>query len=219
MLDSLPDRPGVLDIGCGSGMQTVELARICPSCRVTAVDVHRSYLDALARKAGAAGVEERVTVVQASMDDLPFDDATFDVLWAEGSVFIAGFGEGLGLWRHLLRPEGALCLTEAIWFTDHLSPEAAAFWNECYPAITTVEKTCAIAEDAGYEVVATFPLPGSAWWDDYYDPLLERLPDLEAAAAGDPDAEALVAFSQREIGMHREHGDEYGYAFFVLKSR
>jgi hypothetical protein len=68
-------------------------------------------------------------------------------------------------------------------------------------------------------LMATFLLPASVWWDDYYTPLLERLPDLKKAAAGDPDAEALVAFSKREIEMHREHKEEYGYAFFILRSR
>ncbi|WP_067051062.1 class I SAM-dependent methyltransferase [Methanofollis ethanolicus] len=217
MLKDLPDRPEILDIGCGSGMQTIELARICPNCHVTAVDIHQPYLDDLARKAATAGVGDRITTVRASMDDLPFEDATFDVLWAESSIFVVGFEEGLRSWKRLLRPDGSFCLTEAVWFTDHPSPEAAAFWNESYPAIKMVQETSAIAESAGYEVVATFPLPGSAWWDDYYTPLIERLPDLKKAAAGDPDAEALVAFSEREIEMHREHGGEYGYQFFILK--
>ena len=219
MLKNLPDRPAILDIGCGAGMQTIELARICPECRITAVDIHQPYLDDLARKARAAGVGDRITTVRASMDDLPFEDASFDVLWAESSIFIVGFEEGLRMWKRLCRPGGYLCLSEAVWFTDHPSPEAAEFWSECYPAITSVEKTCTKAENAGYEVVATFPLPGSVWWDNYYSPLIERLPDLKRAAAGDPDAEALVAFSEREIEMHREHGDEYGYQFFILRSR
>jgi hypothetical protein len=94
-----------------------------------------------------------------------------------------------------------------------------AFWNECYPAITTVPGTCAKAENAGYEVIATFPLPASVWWDNYYTPLIKRLPDLKTAAAGDPDREALVAFSEREIEMHRKHKEEYGYQFFILRSR
>lgn len=153
------------------------------------------------------------------MDDMPFEDAAFDVLWAEGSIFVVGFEKGLRLWKRHLRPGGYLCLTESVWFTDRPSPEAVAFWNDCYPAIKTVPETCAIAENAGYEVVATFPLPGSVWWDHYHTPLLERLPDLKKAAAGDPDAEACVALSEREITMHREHGDEYGYEFFILKSR
>jgi hypothetical protein len=130
-----------------------------------------------------------------------------------------GFEEGLSMWKRLLRPGGYACVTEAVWFTDEPSPEAVAFWNDCYPAIASVEKTRAKAERAGYEVVATFRLPGSVWSDNYYTPLEKRLPDLKEAAAGNPDAESFVAFSEREIAMYREHGDEYGYVFFILKSR
>jgi ubiquinone/menaquinone biosynthesis C-methylase UbiE len=219
MLKNLPERPEVLDIGCGSGMQTIELARRCRSGRITAVDIHRPYLDDLARRAAKAGVGDRVTTVRASMDDLPFEDAAFDVLWAESCIFIVGFEEGLRSWKRLLRPDGYLCLTEAVWFTDHPSPEAAALWNDCYPAITAAQENCAIARSAGYEVVATFPLPGSVWWDNYYMPLQKRLPKLKKAAAGNPDAEAHVAFSEREIEVYREHGDEYGYQFFILRRR
>lgn len=219
MLNNLPDQPKILDIGCGAGMQTIELARICPDGHVTAVDIHQPYLDDLARKAAAAGVGDRITTLQASMDDLPFEDASFDIIWAESSIFIVGFGEGLKSWKRLLRPGGYLCVTEAVWFTDLPSPEAVAFWDDCYPAITSVSENGAIAEGAGYDVITTFPLPGSVWWDNYYTPLLERLPDLKASAAGDPDKEALVAFSEREIAMHREHGDEYGYQFFILRRR
>ncbi|NVO67941.1 class I SAM-dependent methyltransferase [Methanofollis tationis] len=219
MLKDLPERPEILDIGCGSGMQTIELARICPDCHITAVDIHQPYLDDLARKAAAAGVGDRITTVRASMDDLPFEDASFDVLWAESSIFIVGFEEGLLSWKRLLRPGGSLCLTEAVWFTDRPSPEAVAFWNDCYPAIKQATETAAIAENAGYEVFATFRLPGSVWWDNYYMPLQKRLPDLKKEAAGNPDAEAHVAFSEREIEVYREHGSEYGYAFFVLRRR
>ena len=219
MLKNLPDHPEILDIGCGAGMQTVELARLCPDCHVTAGDIHQPYLDDLSQKAAEAGVGEKITTLQASMDDLPFEDASFDVLWAESSIFIVGFGEGLNMWKRLLRPGGYLCVSEAVWFTTQPSPEAVAFWHECYPAITTVSENGAMAEHAGYEVIGTFPLPGSVWWDNYYTPLEGRLPDLKKAAAGYPDAEMLVGFSEREIEMHREHGDEYGYQFFILKSR
>jgi len=219
MLNDLPDRPEILDIGCGGGMQTIELARICQNCHITAVDIHQPYLDDLAAKAEAAGVGDRITTVRASMDDLPFEDAAFDVLWAESSIFVVGFEQGLLSWKRLLRPGGYVCLTEAVWFTDRPSPEAVAFWNDCYPAIKQVRETAAIAEKAGYEVVDTFRLPGSAWWDNYYMPLQKRLPELKKMAAGNPDAEAQVAFSEREIEIYREHGSEYGYEFFILRSR
>jgi ubiquinone/menaquinone biosynthesis C-methylase UbiE len=216
MLADLPARPEILDIGCGAGMQTVELARTCPGCRITATDIYQPFLDDLARRSAAAGVRDRIITFRASMDDLPFPDGSFDVLWAEGSIFIVGFREGLASWKRLLRPGGYLCLTEAAWFTDTPSPEAAAFWNECYPAITTVAVNRAIAEDAGYEVVATFPLPASAWWD-YYLQVLKRIEDLRPNIAGNPDAEAQIEFAEREIAIYREHADEYGYEFFILR--
>jgi ubiquinone/menaquinone biosynthesis C-methylase UbiE len=217
MLADLATRPEILDIGCGTGMQTTELARICPGCRITAVDVHQPYLDELTRRAATAGVEERITTIRASMDDLPFPDATFDVLWAEGSIFVVGFAEGLASWQRLLRPGDYLCLTEAVRFTKNPSPGVVAFWNECYLAITTVRENRAIAERTGYDVVATFPLPESAWWENYYIPLSEQLADLRAATAGDPDAKTLINFSEQEIAIFREHADEYGYEFFILQ--
>ena len=219
MLTGLPARPEILDIGCGSGMQTVELARTCRDCRITAVDVHQPYLDHLARSAAAAGVGDRIATVRTSMDDLPFDDTSFDVLWAEGSIFVIGFSEGLASWKRLLRPGGYLCLTEAAWFTDTPSPEAAAFWNDCYPAIKTVAANRAIAEDAGYEVVATFPLPKSAWWENYYVPVLKRIEDLRPKVAGNPEAEAQIEFAERESAVYREHAAEYGYEFFILRKK
>src|SRR5690606_28915273 len=153
----------------------------------------------------SAGVGDRITILRASMDDLPFPDASFDVLWAEGSIFIVGFREGIDSWRRLIRAGGWLCLTEAGSFTGHPPPEAAAFWNDCYPAIKTVPETCAIAEDAGYEVVATFPLPKSAWWENYYVPVLKRIEDLRPKVAGNPEAEAQIEFAERETAVYREH--------------
>ena len=219
MLADLPARPEILDIGCGSGMQTIELARICLGCRIIAIDIHRPYLDWLAGRIASAGVGERVATIQASMDNLPFPNASFDILWAEGSIFIVGFEKGLASWKRLLRPGGYLCLTEAAWFTDTPSPEAAAFWNECYPAIMTVADNRAAAEAAGYEVVATFPLPASAWWENYYVQVLKRIEDLRPNVASNPDAEMQIEFAEHEIVVYRGHADEYGYQFFILRRK
>ena len=49
-------RGRILDIGCGSGMQTLTLARICPECRITASDLHQPFLDDLTARAENAGV-------------------------------------------------------------------------------------------------------------------------------------------------------------------
>ena len=218
-LSGLPARPEILDIGCGAGMQTIELARLCPGCRITAVDIHQPFLAQFISEAASAGVDGRINIVQASMEALPFPDKTFDLIWAEGSIFIIGFAEGLNFWRRLLRSGGYLCLTESVWFTENPSPEALSFWNECYPAIGPVTKNCAIAEDAGYRVVAAFPLPDSAWWDNYYAHVLRRIDDLLPEVAGNPGAMAQIEFARREIEIFRKHAGEYGYEFFILQKK
>ncbi|MCK9278769.1 MAG: 50S ribosomal protein L11 methyltransferase, partial [Methanoculleus sp.] len=34
----------ILDVGCGKGVQTMALARLCPSCRIIATDIHQPFL-------------------------------------------------------------------------------------------------------------------------------------------------------------------------------
>jgi tRNA G46 methylase TrmB len=43
-LPILPEYSAILDIGCGSGMRTIDIARLCPKARITAVDVYLPFL-------------------------------------------------------------------------------------------------------------------------------------------------------------------------------
>jgi len=57
-LKEIAPHPRILDIGCGSGAQTLELARLC-SCDIVAVDQHQPFLDILRQKAVSEGVERK----------------------------------------------------------------------------------------------------------------------------------------------------------------
>lgn len=60
-----------LDIGCGPGFFTRELARLVgPQGRVIAVDLQRGMLDLLARTIRGTGIEERIQLHQCSADSL-----------------------------------------------------------------------------------------------------------------------------------------------------
>jgi len=71
-------------------MQTLTLARLCPDCMITASDIHQPFLNDLTLMAKNAGLDGRIVTHQVSMDNLPFEEASFDIIWSEGSAFIMG---------------------------------------------------------------------------------------------------------------------------------
>lgn len=218
LLPGLPPHPAIPDIGCGSGKQTLVLARLAPDARVIAVDIFQQVLDTLDARAGKAGVADRIKTVRASMDALPFPPGSFDLIWAEGSIFVIGVEAGLAAWKKFIRPGRYLAFTESCWFGDEPSREARDFWEQCYPQIKTVEETRDVIARAGYEVCADFSLPPSTWWDEYYTPMLARLPAAREECRDIPGAEEFFTGIEQEIGMHRRHSDEYGYQFFLLRA-
>jgi len=215
-----PPRGGkILDIGCGSGMQTLVLARLYPDCTITASDLHQPFLDDVVHRAKNEGLDGRIVTHRASMDDLPFDRASFDIIWAEGSAFIMGLSNALRYWKQFLKPEGYLVVSDTTWFTDSPSEECREFLEPMCPDMRSVSGTEELIRDAGYAVISTFRLPDAGWWDHFYTPLSARIPLLKETFADNSDAQMIIQGLEMEMEMHRKYSNEYGYTFFVLKNR
>ncbi|MGD9485882.1 bifunctional class I SAM-dependent methyltransferase/N-acetyltransferase [Streptomyces sp. TRM70308] len=208
----LPDRPRVLDAGCGPGRSTLLLAGEA-GAQVTAVDLHQPFLDGLAAEAARRGLGDQVTVVNCSMDHVPVPDRSFDVIWAEGSVYTVGFDVALRAWRRLLAPGGVLVVTEVEWAVPDPAAPVRAYWDAVYP-LRTGAANAAAARAAGYQVRAHWPLPESDWWDEYYTPLAQRIARADPRRPGMPEA---LAATRAEIALRREHGGDYDYAAYLLR--
>jgi SAM-dependent methyltransferase len=215
MLPAL-DRPRMLDVGCGFGGPTLELARLSGG-QIVALDVERSALDVLVRSASEAGLSARVLPVQGSLSAVGFPDETFDVIWAEGSIWVIGFERGLTDWHRLIRPGGFLVVHEMVWLRPDPPPDVSQHWRSVYPDIRTVPETLVRIPACGYELVDHFALPADAWWTDYYAPMRERIPALRQAFADEPDALAALDREEQEARLYRKHMRWQGSAFFVLR--
>ncbi len=151
-------RTRVLDVGCGTGAQTLVLAHGSPA-RIVAVDNHPPFIDALSREARRLGIADRLEARVADMRSLDFADRSFDLIWCEGAIYNVGVEAGLRDWRRLLRRNGHVALTEACWRKPDPPAECTAFWNREYPTIRDTSVLLEAAEACGYETVGHFPLP------------------------------------------------------------
>lgn len=140
-LEFVPDRPGDADRRHRMRhRRTDRHDRRNRDCTITAVDLLPELLEEFRARIKKAGLENRVTAIQGSMDALPFSPGEFDVIWAEGSIYNIGFERGLREWRQYLKPGGIIAVTECSWLSAHawrrnssrtISPTSTARRGKC----------------------------------------------------------------------------------------
>jgi len=213
----LPENPRILDVGCGPGAQTLELA-LRSGGEIHAVDNHPPFVRRVQERVAREGLRDRVFPRNADMNDLPFEDDSFDLIWAEGSIYIMGVENGLTRWRRLLRRPGFLAFSEVSWLSSDPPSELADFWREAYPAIGSREENERIINRAGFELLHSFVLPESDWWDEYYEAIERKLPGLKRNYQGDPEAMGVLEAEEVEMNLYRRYSAYYGYVFYVTRT-
>ena len=213
----LPPSARILDVGCGTGSQTLTLATELPGARITATDLFPKFLAQLKTEADRQGWLDRIEIKEADMNALPFPENSFDLIWSEGAIYIMGFDQGLKKWRPLLRPGGYLVVSEMSWFHSNPPAELKDHWQEQYPGIRHVEENLAAAESLGWKPIANFRLPDEAWIVDYYGPLRQRLPLFRRENADDEDAQAIADTTEQEMKIITANFEYCGYEFYVFQ--
>lgn len=111
----LAARPGenVLEVGCGLGADARELARaVAPEGRVTAVDVSEAMLDAARERHDGSNV----TYERADVTDLPYGDATFDVIRIERVLqHVPDVEKACAEMARVLKPGGRVLVLDTDW--------------------------------------------------------------------------------------------------------
>ncbi|TVR74676.1 MAG: class I SAM-dependent methyltransferase [Spirochaetaceae bacterium] len=215
MCPDLPMQPDILDLGCGTGGQTLHLAELTAG-KILALDSHEPSITRFKARLVELGLTGRVQAVTADMAD-PGVDATFDLIWSEGALYNIGIAPALDMCRGLLRPGGYLVFTDAVWCRDNPPPEVREPFELDYPAMGSIEDLLETIRKSGYSLIGHFTLSDEAWWNDFYTPMEKRVRELQPKYAHDPEASSALAEIAREPEMHRQYGDYYAYEFFLLR--
>ncbi|MDH5389658.1 MAG: class I SAM-dependent methyltransferase [Candidatus Bathyarchaeota archaeon] len=188
------EKPRILYIGCGSGVPTIELARLSYG-QIIGLDINQSLLDKLNKKI-EEGLTNRVKTVKCSMFEINFPDESFDIIWAEGSISRIGFEKGLKEWRRLLKPKGFLVV---------------------HDEIKNITKKLKLIPGCGYNLLGYFPLPEDAWWIEYYGPLEKRIQELSMKYIEHPEILRVLDKKREEIEMIKKNPRNYGSVFFIMQ--
>lgn len=215
-IDHLTPASRIADIGCGSGGQTMVMARHAPG-HITGIDLFPAFIELFNSNARKLNLQERVTGRVGSMEKLAFEAEELDLIWSEGAIYNIGFERGLNEWRGFLKPGGFIAVSEASWFTEERPAEIDQFWKNAYPEIDTIPVKVAQMQKAGYIPVATFVLPENCWTEHFYEPQIPAQESFLKKHAGNKTAEELVANERHEAELYLKYKEFYGYVFYIGK--
>jgi SAM-dependent methyltransferase len=136
LLPSLEPGMDVLDVGCGPGTLTVDLARRVAPGRVLGVDVSAPVIDEARAHAAAEGVDN----VSFEAGDFRTRDGAFDMVHAHQVLqHLTDPVGALVHMRRLARPGGVIAARDSIYSSFTWSPDEDRLerWLEIYLAVTT----------------------------------------------------------------------------------
>jgi SAM-dependent methyltransferase len=191
----LPPKPGILDIGCGRGGGTLELARLSDG-EIVACDLESEALVELRRGISAEGLEPRVVVLRCDFLDAPFSEASFDCLWEEGVLHMVDLERGLAQCRRLLRAGGVLVSCEALCWFEQVEREIA---------------------DAGLVAVDRVDWEEGCWHRQYFGPLERRLEVLKRRHPELETGHPAIALYEEQLQWAREHAAETDCAHRIFR--
>ena len=194
--ESIPkiDKPRILDLGCGTGMPTLELAKLSNG-EITGIDIDQNALDILSLKIKESGLSDRIKVFNRSVYDTKFEDEMFDIIWEEGVIHLLDFKKAITECHRILKQNGYMISGEATNWADKKLRKFPKF---------------------GFKLLKQIPWAKECWWKEYYAPLEKRINFLRKKYDNIDDIKEIKRHL-KEIEMVKRNTTGFECITYILK--
>jgi ubiquinone/menaquinone biosynthesis C-methylase UbiE len=216
-LDDLDKISKVIDFGCGTGGQTMVLAQNVSGI-ITGVEIYPQFIDVFNNNVKKLNLQERVTGIVGSMDNISLPKEEFDLIWSEGAINYIGYEKALNYWNGFLKKNGYIAFTRPSWLTDEHPAEVVRFWTfdgSC--ELETIGDSISKMQKAGYSFISAFTLPEKCWTDNYFIPREKATKALLEKNSGIKEIEELIETDKYEVELYSKYSLHYGYVFYIGK--
>ena len=203
----------VVDLGCGTGGQTMIIAQNIPG-KITGVDIYPKFIDVFNDNTKKLNLQDRVNGIVGNIEDLPFQKEEFDLILSEGVIDYIGFEKGVTYWNGFLKKNGYIAVTCPSWISDEHPNEIQKFWMDAGSGLDTIDHNISVMQKSGFNFVAAFTLPENCWMN-YFIPREEANKSLSEKHPGNKTLEECVKGDTYEMELYQKYKQYYGYVFYI----
>lgn len=177
----LPQGSKVLEVGCGAGLMTIELAR--RGYVVDGVDSSEAMVERALQNAARSDVEDRINVFRGDVRSLPFEENSFNLVLAIGVIpWLDSPGVAVSEMARVARPGGYAILT-----SDNRARLNYLIDPKCNPTLGPLRQFLKrVLEDTGLREPHSDSLRANLHTTSYIDRIIyqNHLEKIKAATVG-----------------------------------
>ncbi len=209
--------PAVANIGFGKGNECLLLAKHYSN--IVAIEGNAGYIEEFTKRVEKENLKDKIQIVSSSLENLSFENESFDLILSEGGINYSDFGSRINSWKPFLKNGGYLALSELCVFKDvELPYDLADYLCDSYPfrGIETTDYKIEQIKNAGYKLCGQHKLPDSCWFDFYRDKTncYEEMPQRWKNSREGNQVAEYIEEAKYFYTMYKEY---FGYIYFILR--
>ncbi len=154
----------ILDVGCGGGKTVNHLAKRAPRGKVFGIDYSADMVEYSKKVNKKLIAENRVQIVEASVEKMGFSDDFFDLVTAiETYYFWSSFSDAVKEIRRVLKPGGQFLMVNEMVEDGVYDVKYAETIEKAHVRLISLDETKNTLEAVGFEDVQIFTKDGSPW--------------------------------------------------------